>query len=430
MRKHCRPTRTRLAQRTPFPRPSGPLLRTALEALEARRVLSSPAGNQPPVVAAIADQLAAPGTQFAIQVVAQDAETPTERLTFSLAPGSSPHAQIDSSTGLLRFAAPASEGIESVTVVVTDDGSPQQSAIQRFDVVVSSVGFAGFADRPVGAVPPNLPPADAPSDSLLPLAASVGQAQAVPGPSPRILPAPNSALADTGVPHISESMEVASRGRVTVNRPEIPEPDASQPSEEPELGPPAAPENPTPQSPGSSSDGPVQDPAHRPAALVAPAGAVRAVSAPAMSAPVVAAPQAAVPGVGEQGDVPDVVARCATHDDIAANAAEAQLSARASGDAGGVPVGIALSARAAEGPRCIGVATALPHLDALALGQRNEGTASSWARRGEERLPSRPPEAVLQSALLLACALLRRGAVPLTPARGRRLGRFERLART
>lgn len=419
MHHYRRPTSTRPAHRMPFPRPSGLLLRTALETLEARRVLSSPSGNQPPVIAAIADQLAAPGTQFAIQVFAHDVETPTERLTFSLGAGSSPHAQIDGSRGLLRFAAPASEGIESVTVVVTDDGSPQQSAIVRFDVVVSSVGFAGLGGRPVGAVPPNLPPANVQHDSVLPQSPPAGQSQAAAASNLRILPVPNSPLADTGVPHISESMEVASRSRVTVNRPEIPEPDGPQPLQEPKSSPPAAPENQTPQSPGSSSLGPQQNLAHTPAALVALA----------IPEPAVAGQEPAAREVYQQRDTKEGVKPCLIRD-VAASAAEAHLSPRASGDEGHVPGDIALSTRPAKGLDCVAEAVALPHEDALALWQQDDDRASFWAKLGDEGPPPQPPEAVLQSALLLACAPLRRGAVPLGPARGRRLGRFERLART
>lgn len=410
MHNYRRRTRTHSPQGRPFPRPGGPLLRTSLEALEARRVLSSPAANQAPVIEAIADQLAAPGAEFALQVIAHDAETPAERLTFSLAPGSSPHAQIDASTGLLRFATPASEGIESVIVVVTDDGSPQQSATVRFDVVVSSVGFAGLSDVPVGAVPPNLPPADVQSASVLLQAPPASESQAAADSNLGTLPALDSPLADTGVPHISESMEVASRARVTVNRPEIPEPDGPQPPQEPESSPPAAPEDQTPPSPGSPEEVPQEG---RPAAVTTSltqakpacegAGHVLCEQAEAKRPAELAATEGSMDGAGK-----------------------AHLPGRAYADEDSGTVIDKLSATVAE-DRGLAPAEVFADADEPIVWRHEAAAAAIWATPQEER--HSPPEAILQSALLLACAPLRRSAVPLGPAQGRRLGRFERLAR-
>lgn len=416
MQKHRQrpdPSSGRHARRTPFPRRGGPLLRTALEALESRRVLSALAGNQPPVIAAIADQLVAPGTQFTIQVVAHDSETPADRLTFSLAPGSSAHAQIDSTTGLLRFSAPTSEGVEAVIIVVSDDGSPQQSATERFDVVVSSVGFAGLAAQPVGAVRPDLPSVDRQPGLVLASGQADEQAPRAVADIPLVLPAPRSPLAEIGVPQISESMAAAARGRVTVHRPEIPEPEAPQPNQEPEPDEPRAPQERAPSSPGSPSHVPQSN---------APAAAALAAQA-AVEVPTAGQPDQesrdARDGDGDES--------CTTHA-ATVLVAEERMADGAQNLEGSacVPAGVP-SLAVADGELTARAAVfAGPDMHALwRRGKQLPSLATVW----EQQTSPRPPEAVLQSALLLACAPLKRGAVPLGPARGRRLGRFERLAR-
>jgi hypothetical protein len=430
------------ARSVPLARRTGARLRPAVEVLEARCVLSTSSGNQPPTIAPLGSLLAAPGTQFAIQVVAQDVETPADRLTYSLAPGSSPHAQIDPATGLLRFFAPSSEGVERVVVVVSDDGSPPQSASERFDIVVSTVGFAGLAADPVGAVRAQLPASDLPQPAPLPSSPGEDAILAAPGRNLRVLPVGPSPLADTGVPRISESMAVAARMRVTVNRPEIPEPEAPQSAPQREQDAPAVPEQTAPPSPGSPEGSPqrrTQDAAGLLERLLSTAQAVEhaeqqqrdaAVAPPSPDTAEAAShqPQTQQARARHEQGLP-AVPDSSVLPDSPAGASPSLSLASVADDA--VPTPALL---AHMGPPNAAVEFKPVSLDAQSdasdAWSEEAFRASAWPRARVEANCPPVPEGILQSALLLAWAPLRRGAVPFAPGGRRRLGRFERLARS
>ncbi len=94
--------------------------------------------NSPPVLAPIADRVIHAGTFLSISNSAMDPDIPTNVLTFSLAPGAPPGAGIDSSSGLFTWATGDANANTTnlISVVVTDDGSPNLSDSKSFTVTV------------------------------------------------------------------------------------------------------------------------------------------------------------------------------------------------------------------------------------------------------------------------------------------------------
>ncbi|MEE8452265.1 MAG: Ig-like domain-containing protein, partial [Thermoguttaceae bacterium] len=98
-------------------------------------LLSIPSGNRTPVLDLIDLQLVAVGEEVAFSVTAFDPNVPADTLTFSLDPGAPATATIDSATGDFRWT-PGLIGNYSVTVRVTDDGSPNLTDTETFSIIV------------------------------------------------------------------------------------------------------------------------------------------------------------------------------------------------------------------------------------------------------------------------------------------------------
>lgn len=97
--------------------------------------------NRPPVLAAIVNQIAPEGSVLTIPITATDPDLPAGSLVFSLDPGSPVGMEINSTDGLLAWR-PGEEqgpGDYTVTVRVTDSGSPALSDSKSFKVTVTEV---------------------------------------------------------------------------------------------------------------------------------------------------------------------------------------------------------------------------------------------------------------------------------------------------
>jgi len=97
--------------------------------------------NHPPVLDPIDDQTAPEDAEFSLTAVATDSDVPANTLTFSLDPGSPSAATIDSQTGEFRWTPSEAYGPGSyrVTIRVTDDGTPTESAVESFMIAVEEV---------------------------------------------------------------------------------------------------------------------------------------------------------------------------------------------------------------------------------------------------------------------------------------------------
>ena len=94
--------------------------------------------NAPPTLAAIADQVLLEGSTLILTNSAGDRDLPVQKLTFSLAPGAPPGAFVDPLTGVLTWATADDEGTRTntITLRVTDDGSPPLSESRSLTVVI------------------------------------------------------------------------------------------------------------------------------------------------------------------------------------------------------------------------------------------------------------------------------------------------------
>jgi hypothetical protein len=107
--------------------------------------------NHPPRLAPIANRIAQEGSTLTLKASATDPD-PGQTLTFSLGPGAPAGARIDPTTGVFTWT-PREESSSptSVTIRVTDDGSPPLSASRTFSISV--------ADAPLTTIPvPGLAP--------------------------------------------------------------------------------------------------------------------------------------------------------------------------------------------------------------------------------------------------------------------------------
>ncbi len=93
--------------------------------------------NSSPSLAPIAGRTVAPGQNLAFTAVASDSDLPLQALHYSLDPGAPVAAMIDIATGDFSWTPSiADSGIRTITVRVTDNGSPALSVFQKFQVRV------------------------------------------------------------------------------------------------------------------------------------------------------------------------------------------------------------------------------------------------------------------------------------------------------
>jgi hypothetical protein len=96
--------------------------------------------NQAPVLAAIGNRTASPGTTVSFTAIATDADSPANTVSYSLGSGAPVGAAINSSSGVLTWTIPPSTpvGNVSLTVQATDNGSPALSDSETLTVFVVS----------------------------------------------------------------------------------------------------------------------------------------------------------------------------------------------------------------------------------------------------------------------------------------------------
>jgi hypothetical protein len=94
--------------------------------------------NRPPILTAIANRTIHAGISLLITNIATDPDLPTNTLTFSLSTNSPAGAVIDSASGILQWTTSDAfaNSTKSITVKVTDNGSPPLSDSKTFTVTV------------------------------------------------------------------------------------------------------------------------------------------------------------------------------------------------------------------------------------------------------------------------------------------------------
>ena len=94
--------------------------------------------NEPPTVVPVADQIIDEGSSLAFTVTATDPDAPANALTYILEPGAPAGATI-TPTGDFEWTPAEADGPGSatVTVRVTDDGTPALSATDSFDITIN-----------------------------------------------------------------------------------------------------------------------------------------------------------------------------------------------------------------------------------------------------------------------------------------------------
>jgi hypothetical protein len=106
--------------------------------------------NTAPTFDAVASQEVDELTELTVDASATDTDTPTQTLTYSLLNEPS-GAGIDPGSGLFSWTPAESQGpgTNTITVRVVDDGTPNLSATNQFDVVINEVNSApGFFETP------------------------------------------------------------------------------------------------------------------------------------------------------------------------------------------------------------------------------------------------------------------------------------------
>ena len=97
--------------------------------------------NQPPTLNFIADQSVVEGGLLTFTAAAADPDLPAQTLTFTLGAGAPAGAAIDSSTGVFTWTPTEAQGpgTYSLTVVVTDNATPNRSASRPFSVTAADL---------------------------------------------------------------------------------------------------------------------------------------------------------------------------------------------------------------------------------------------------------------------------------------------------
>jgi hypothetical protein len=95
------------------------------------------AGNNPPVLAPISNQLIAVGMTLTLTNTAADPDSPPQTLTFTLGAGAATNADLNPTNGIFTWPPSQSQiGTNDFQVIVTDNGLPPLSATQSFSVTV------------------------------------------------------------------------------------------------------------------------------------------------------------------------------------------------------------------------------------------------------------------------------------------------------
>jgi hypothetical protein len=100
--------------------------------------------NTPPLLAPIGNKTIDEGSELAFTASASDSDTPAQSLTYSLGGSVPAGASIHPSTGLFSWTPAETQGpgTNSLTVIVTDNGSPAASASETISIVVTEVNAA------------------------------------------------------------------------------------------------------------------------------------------------------------------------------------------------------------------------------------------------------------------------------------------------
>jgi hypothetical protein len=107
-------------------------------------LLKSELLNSPPVLAPIEDRTVEEGALLTVTASATDADLPPQTLNYSLAPGAPDGMSIEPATGVINWvpAQSQSPGTYSITIRVTDNGTPPLSDSKTFTVTVNEVNSA------------------------------------------------------------------------------------------------------------------------------------------------------------------------------------------------------------------------------------------------------------------------------------------------
>jgi hypothetical protein len=103
-----------------------------------------PSPNTPPTLAPISDKIIDEGSLLSFICLAGDTNIPAQTLSFSLDPGAPTGAGINATNGLFTWTPTEAQGpgLYSVTVRVTDNGSPTLSASQTITITANEVNNA------------------------------------------------------------------------------------------------------------------------------------------------------------------------------------------------------------------------------------------------------------------------------------------------
>ncbi len=96
------------------------------------------ATNRPPTLSVISNRTVFAGQTLEFSVTATDPDIPLQALTFAINTDAPPGATINSTNGLLTWTTSSvqSPGTNTITVTVTDSGSPNRSDAKSFSVVL------------------------------------------------------------------------------------------------------------------------------------------------------------------------------------------------------------------------------------------------------------------------------------------------------
>ncbi len=99
------------------------------------------ATNTPPRLGLLADQVALKGRLISVSVTATDTDIPAQQLTFSLGTNAPPAAALNPTNGVFTWtpAGPPGTTTNLITVLVTDNGTPNRSDSKTFKVIAADL---------------------------------------------------------------------------------------------------------------------------------------------------------------------------------------------------------------------------------------------------------------------------------------------------